>query len=136
MKIVVARPPNFDAIDAVFHVSKRRGVLFCYGDTIFNPDGVAVSEAIKAHEAVHSLRQAHDPAAWWGRYLVDAEFRFNEELPAHDAEYRWHAEQMGISRNQRRVYLRMIATRLASSLYGNIVTVHRAKELILKGSRE
>lgn len=127
LKIIHQPPPNYAEIVAVFPQAKARGVMFCYGRSIFVPDGGSVSDALQAHETVHADRQGSDPAGWWARYLVDPQFRFDEELPAHIAEYRWFD---GKPLAERRFMLRQIAQRLAGALYGRMVTVHRAKQLI------
>ncbi len=127
LKIIHGKPPNYDAVIEAFPFAKRPGTMFCYGRAIHIPSGGTVSAALQAHETVHAERQGHDPAGWWARYLVDPQFRFDEELPAHIAEYRWFD---GKPRAERRFMLRQIAARLAGPLYGRMVTVHRAKQLI------
>lgn len=142
MDIVVARPPMFEEIDAKFSVAGRP-VVFTWGTTIYNPEGVAIPPAIKAHESVHAQRQltlfagtggAVPPEerirSWWERYLLDPEFRYTEELAAHRAEYRamrgWTKD-----RNQVAQYLHQIATRLASPLYGGVVGYTEARRAIV-----
>jgi len=67
--------------------------------------------------------------AWWEKYLTDIEFRLDEELAAHRAEYKaWCA--VSLNRQQRRFYLTQVAARLASPLYGNMLTYHQAKRWI------
>lgn len=132
MKIVTARPPNFDQIAAVFKAALKPGVIFCYGETIFNPSGRPLSPALIIHESVHSHRQNGKPDAWWERYLVDADFRFEEELFAHQEEY--GAVCKGLTRNQRRGELRQISRRLAGPLYGCMVTREKCARLIGKGA--
>lgn len=41
MKVVKAFPPNYQAINDAFSV-RGKSVIFCYGDRIYNPSGVAV----------------------------------------------------------------------------------------------
>lgn len=134
MKILKARPPNFDKIAAAFKGAERPGVIFCYGDTIYNPTGGTLSASIIAHEATHSARQGKGPGGWWDRYIADPQFRFVEELLAHRVEYA--AATKGMTRNQRRQCLRPIARRLSSSLYGGLVSPEQAKLLILHADVE
>lgn len=134
MKIVTARPPNFDKVAAAFKDAARPGVIFCYGDTIYNPSGNKLSDSLIAHENVHSARQGKDPDGWWGRYIADPQFRFIEELLAHRVEYA--VASRGMTRNQRRQCLRPIARRLSSSLYGGLVSPDQAKLLILHADVE
>lgn len=130
MQLSKSFPPNYSAIITAFpHVARSPGVIFCYGETIHAP-GRDVTPYDVAHERVHSERQGSDPAGWWDRYLSDPQFRFDEELAAHIAEYRWFA---GKPRNERRFMLRQIAQRLAGPLYGARITTRTAKMLITGG---
>lgn len=143
MKVVVGVPPIFDRIDAVFHVAGQ-DVLFAFGDVIFNPAGRPVPDHLVAHEAAHGRRQLEyvDPEtgragveAWWDRYLVDAAFRFEEELVACAEELRtllradkqrWVSE-----RAKRRTYAGPIVRRLSGPLYGRIVKPEHARKRLL-----
>lgn len=130
MNIERAYPPNYDAIKVALPESaKRFGVLYAYGSTIYNPDGVKVDKLLYAHECKHGEQHAGLPVEWWKLYLALPEFRFDQELEAHRAE--WEAF-IGDSpnRHMRRVYLNQIAHRLASNLYGGLCTVGDAKRLI------
>lgn len=129
MRIAIARPPLYEKIDAAFHVAGKP-VIFCFGDTIFNPMGVPVSRELMAHEEIHSERQGDDIIAWWERYLIDPGFRYQEELPAHVSEYRAYCKRHGSGRNK---YLNAIAARLASPLYDARVTYEQAHMAILTG---
>lgn len=123
------RPPNFEQIAARFgRPVYAKGVIFTYGDAIYNPSRVVLTRSLLAHETVHSRRQKADPAAWWAKYLAVKKFRFEEELIAHQVEYLIAAE--GVGRSQRRLHLRQISERLAGKLYGNMTSVETAKQLI------
>lgn len=138
LNILVERPPNYDQICEVFPVVRTiRGVYFAWGDTIYNPDNVRIERHIMYHENIHCQRQkAMCPEGWeegvklwWAKYLVDTEFRYAEELVAHKAEYSFFR---GICRNARarEAVLTNAATRLSSSLYGNIVSYSAARREI------
>lgn len=131
MRIIIARPPNYDEVIKAFPEAARRpGVIFCYGSAIFNPSGGFVSPSLVAHERAHAERQALTcPAAWWARYIEDIQFRFDEEVLAHRAEWA-HFSATSAGRNARRVYLSQVALRLASPLYGKMTTVAKAKAVI------
>lgn len=134
MKIIHANPPMYDEIDAVFHVRGNKNVIFTWGDTIYVPGGGDVSPELRAHEGVHFSRQTNDPAkirAWWERYLIDPEFRFDEELPAHRAEYRTF-KALNKDRNAHIRALYHIAARLSGPLYGGLVSDAKARSLLLK----
>ncbi|MCH7720425.1 MAG: hypothetical protein IH988_05470 [Planctomycetes bacterium] len=116
MRIVYDVPPLFDEISARFELPPK-GVIFAWGDIIYNPTRVDIPHQLIAHEAVHGRRQAGDPEGWWRRYLVDNVFRLEEEIHAHIAEY---LALMGPTsgRQQRRSALKLTARRLAAPLYG------------------
>lgn len=121
MIIVPARPPNFDAILEKFPDADKPGVIFAYGDQIFNPSGIEIPHALIAHEGVHGNRQlsmnfGRHPEAWWDRYLTDPQFRYEEELFAHVAEYKVCAQRV-TDRNQRARLLLSTARRLIAPLY-------------------
>lgn len=126
--IIVERPPNFDQILAAFPDAGKPGVIFAYGEHIYNPTGNPIPPALLAHEAVHQRRQITGEGSralgspemltnlWWKFYLSDPEFRYTEELKAHVAEYK---AQLGprIDRNYRAKLLVSTAARLVAPLY-------------------
>lgn len=133
------RPPNYEAIVKVFPIAAREGTIFAYGDYIYTMAPVdSLKQHLIEHESVHSTRQKKmGVEGWWERYLVDTDFRYEEELLAHRMEYRYLAqidpfEQSGdpVSRQQRRFFLVQTAKRLASPLYGKVVTLDQAKKEI------
>src|SRR5258708_20016186 len=134
MKIVYDFPPNYAEIEAAFGSLRGRGVLFCYGDSIYALDGQKVSPALIAHESVHSARQGSNPAAWWEKYISDVTFRYNEEVAANIAEYSWHLQNSS-GRNDRRKWLAIVSARLTQPLYrfGPLVTKAKAKDALRAG---
>lgn len=138
MKVVKAFPPNYAAINAAFGV-RGRAVIFCYGDRIYNPAGVAVGPDLVAHETVHSERQekfAGGVEGWWRDYIADPAFRLAEEIPAHIAEFRYWLAGAGADRPVRgfrsaaEFHRLQIAQRLAGPLYGRLVSLGDAKSLL------
>lgn len=128
IRVVKDLPPNFEEIAAVFPMAHNDGVIFAYGDTIFNPSGQALPQSLLDHEAVHCKRQIEMGVdAWWEKYLVDGEFRYNEELLAHRAEWQAVKADGSLSRPQRRDQLKQIAKRLSGPLYGRRVSFEQAK---------
>lgn len=130
MKIVKAFPPNFSAIAKVFPVKGKPGILYAYGKRLYNPSMIPVTPWIAAHEQVHMDRQIKDPGVvkWWEHYLTDMDFRLEEEALAHRAEFlefdKWHTPQ------DSEHYLGTIAKRLASPLYGSMLSEMKAVQLI------
>ena len=133
MKIIHDVPPMFDRIYAAFPEAANPGVMFTWGQTLYVPHGGSVSRALMAHEEIHAERQGKtesDIIDWWNRYLVDVGFRLDEELPAHQAEYRAYCKRHG-NRTEQGKYLHFVAGRLASPLYGSIVSLAEAKKMVL-----
>lgn len=128
MKIVRGTPPNFADIVAMFPAARREGVVFTYGDTVYVNGDPELSVQLKVHESVHIQQQSRaGPDPWWERYLADPQFRFLQELSAHRAEYR---KLRNIDPNLGRKHLPFIAARLASPLYGGIVSLRDARKAI------
>jgi hypothetical protein len=133
MQIVFREPPLFDLIDEQFHV-KGKDVIYAWGDQIFNPAHIKIGPELLAHEAVHGARQMAfgGPIVWWRRYLIDPEFRLQEELPAHRAELEILLE-MAKNRNERRYWAKAIAKKLSSPMYGRMTTTAKAVRLLNNG---
>jgi hypothetical protein len=113
--IINERPPNFEQVHAAFPRADQPGVLFAYYPNIHNPSGIVVPPALVAHEEVHLHRQRDaGPTKWWDQYLTDSEFRYNEELLAHAAEFR---HQKHSDRNASARLLLSTALRLVAPLY-------------------
>lgn len=129
-RIVTEHPPIFADIVKVFPAAAEPNVFFSFGDVIYNPSGTKIEQWVLAHEHYHGTRQLEcGVKSWWETYLVDPEFRLREELPAHVIEYKEY-RALGASRNQRRQMLGYISERLASPLYGGLVSHAKAKALI------
>lgn len=112
--IKIERPPNFERIHAAFPGADARGVLFAYGEDIYNPSGIFIPEFLKAHEYRHCARQwQSDPEAWWEKYVTDQEFRYHEELIAHVEEYlvqaTWTKDRNQLARLEMRTAARLVA---------------------------
>lgn len=129
MKIIQAFPPNFAAIHRVFPGASGEGVIFAYAPDIYSMYVTDIPPELIAHESVHIERQAAHPygvEAWWYRYLYgEMEWRYNEELLAHRAEYQKLCE-IAPTRHMRRAALKVIGRKLAAPLYGKMVTTDRA----------
>lgn len=128
MIIIKGFPPNIDEIRSRF---KLKGTeIFCWGNKIYVPSGSNLPPELIAHENVHRQQQGDDIEGWWDKYLNDAEFRFDQELAAHRVEYKTYCYS-GVTRGQRRMYLRVVSHRLASAMYGNVCAIKEAKQKIL-----
>lgn len=88
MIIAQSDPPNIALIDEVFP-NRGPGVMYAYGDTIYNPSGQFIPGALIAHEEAHGVRQVRlGVDEWWQLYVESPEFRYREELYGHAAELR------------------------------------------------
>lgn len=115
--IKIELPPNFERIQAVFPKASEPGILFAYGEDIYNPSNVNIPYALMRHEYRHCARQWQaDPEAWWTKYLTDDEFRYGEELVAHVEEYIAQACRTK-DRNERAHIQMRTAARLVAPLY-------------------
>ena len=131
--IVRGHPPLFEAIADALPEARKRGVIFAWGRTIYNPSGIGLTDPLVAHEHIHALQQGDDEATitqWWCEYIADPEFRLTQEIPAHVAEYL--ATHRGGNRNERRAALKQIGRKLAAPLYGNLLTVKQAVDILKK----
>lgn len=141
MKVIKAYPPNFSAIAKVFPVKGKKGILYAWGDRIYNPDGVKVEQWLLDHEAVHGQRQLmgivrHEydgpVEAWWDMYLREPIFRLEEEILAHRAEWLSyvHHHNVPLALWEASQYLTSMAMRLSSPLYGSMISYDKAREVI------
>lgn len=139
-QIIIAEPPNIEAIDRAFH-TRGRAIVYAWGEKIYNPTGVVIEPQILAHEAVHGYRQLQRAVqdddesilVWWDRYINEAPFRLQEEVLAHRAEFVALAARTS-DRNAKNRYMLHVAAKLAAPLYGHITTQRHARRL-LKGTR-
>lgn len=132
--VIVDRPPNFDIIAAAFPGAYNPGVIFAYGKEVYNPSNEDIPDSLIAHELVHCSRQIDmGIGEWWDRYINDGEFRYNEELLAHIAEWEHVKHDPNLNRNERRSVFKQIAKRLSGPLYGKTVTLEKAKRDIKNG---
>lgn len=133
MRIITSRPPNFASVLKVFPMAANRGVIFSYAPDIYAPGGHVPPELI-AHEAVHIHRQEKiGVEEWWDLYLASFDFRYEEELLAHRAEYQ-HMISGAVPRQMRRSALKQVAKKLASPLYSRMVSINQAAEDIAYGT--
>jgi len=134
MRILTQQPPNLALIEAAFP-GRPAGVIYAYGQTIYNPDGINVIPMLVEHETVHSVRQERlGVDQWWARYCEDAPWRYREELYAHVREYQValqlasvklvkgqgspRLERVQLRAAERKLILARSARRLVAPLYG------------------
>lgn len=131
MKVVKETPPNYEEICKVFDIRGSKSIVFTYGDTIYNPGGGKISKHLLVHEKVHIKQQGDNPAGWWDRYLVDKKFRLDQEVEAYRKQWR-HILRNNHNLKERAFLLNKIAGDLSGPIYGNVVGMGEAVELIMK----
>lgn len=125
MKIKYEEPPIWASVKTAFDFNEKT-TIFTFGDTIYNPAGLNVTEDLQVHEGVHEKQQAAmnvmgklGPARWWKKYIKDPEFRFEQELEAYRAQYKFAARNIK-GREQLHQYCVMLARHLMGPMYGNL----------------
>lgn len=123
MNIIVGFPPNIEKIRKSFTVNK--GIVFTYGNTLYNPDNGKIDGALMVHEETHSRQQMKflTPAEWWNKYLEDPSFRLSQELEAYQNQLIEYKK----TNKQWMPFLNTIADHLSSFRYGNITDFTTAK---------
>lgn len=149
MKIVHAFPPNFALIKAALPNANEH-VTYCYGDTIYRPDGQELPPDIEFHESIHSEQQGGEPDMWYAKYLTDPHFRLQQEIEAYGKQFAYakqHIEMMadqaaGEGRrllagknNLIRHALERMATALSGPEYGNLIEYAKAEATIRRYGR-
>jgi len=130
--VQVGYPPIIDELEKVFGPLKGREILYSWGTTIYNPMAVPVHGQFFAHEGTHGMRQLAPGMSietWWKLYMEERDFRLNEEMLAHIAEYQAFCI-LHKDRNLRAVYLDKVARKFVSPLYKFDVTYKDAKEFL------
>jgi len=129
MKIVIANPPILNKVIAAGMNPDMTRTIFTYGDTIYNPANLELSQDLIIHEQTHRDQQGDEPELWWDIYIKDPAFRVKKELEAYGAQYVFYCKNAG-NRNKRRTFLFEIAKDFASPTYGGIISVAEAQEKI------
>lgn len=128
MQVVHDFPPLWDQIEQAFPGCADFKPIFAWGPRIYSPFGTVVTPALEVHEAVHGEQQRGGIYGWWRRYMNDIDFRLAQEVPAHVAEYLFMCREG--PRQARRRALKEVAFKLASPLYGGLLTRADAAALI------
>lgn len=116
-------PPNIEEIRKVFPL--KGGEIFAWDGIIYHPMLTPLPQWLIEHEECHFAQQDGDPEGWWERYLKDPEWRYEQELEAHQVEYASYCRNTK-DRNARIRYLQLIARRLSSEMYGSVVDFRTA----------
>ena len=129
MRVLRTYPPHFNQLSKVFPIKGKPGIIYAYGNTLYNPSGVALSPWIIAHEETHGQRQGDmGVGAWWDRYMFEALFRTQEEVLAHRVE--WLTAKVMLPPKGAERYLKTMVDRLSGPLYGLGMSKNNAEYLI------
>jgi hypothetical protein len=130
-KIIKAFPPNFTTLTKHFPIKGRPGIVYAYGDRIYNPSGGDLAPQVIAHETVHCNRQIarlDGVEGWWEFYIESTCFRLLEELAAHRVEWANYSATHSIKDAAR--YLDMMVARISGPLYKHMIEPDDARRLI------
>ena len=129
IKIVEKFPPNYKEIEKTFDLSDKKPV-FTYGDTIFNPHKVDIVDHLMEHEMVHMRQQALVGVDnWWSKYLINAEFRLEQEIEAYSWQYEF-VKRQGHLYKTLDAFLDQLASLLSGKMYNNLLDFGKAKSKI------
>ena len=134
MRVVYEKPPIWEKARRVFGPAVEKAI-FAWGDVIYYPSGGRIPDQLIAHEEIHGNRQKEfgNLEIWWDHYLNDKSFRLSEEIPAHITEYQYYVDNCAVDRNDRRLYLKLVAQRLSGPFYGHLITFDKAIKLLKNG---
>jgi hypothetical protein len=136
MKIVQTPPLGiYERAKALWGVDFDKGVIFTYGDTIHAKHDLTPD--LIEHESTHIQQQLlypGGPEAWWDKYFTDGEFRLSQELEAYRRQYSFLVNQFKLTDpNQKFNIARMLGEHLSGQMYGRIVNIYQAINLIKNG---
>jgi len=131
MNVVIDLPPMYREIVRRFPAAMSNGVVFTWGDTLYNPSGTHIGPDLFVHEELHTAQQVWvgGPEAWWRRYFIDPAFVLDQEARAYGRQLAWiHAHHPNRGRRARELH--QLARELASPIYGPCCTFAAAQKLI------
>lgn len=129
MKIKQGYPPNIEDIKRV--LSPDKDSVFCYGEDIYCQDPDNLPPDVIVHEKVHARQQQNfsNPDLWWQKYLLDKQFRFEQELEAYAEQYLW-LKWNGTSSSVLQEALEDLGSNLAHPQYDFKITAQEASSKI------
>ena len=123
-------PPNYKELCEAFDIKDSKTTVFTWGDTLYNPFNIPISQDLLVHEMVHSQQQRRliqdfetdqkGARLWYKRYINDPAFRLDQELEAYRNQYHFVVGKVK-DRNKVAKVLYQIAQALSSEMYGNII---------------
>ncbi len=133
IKIIQGYPPNYQQIASNFPVTENQ--IYAYYPNIYKTREDDIEPSILLHENIHCERQKHQGVEkWWYNYIMDKDFRLEEELCAFGAQYAF--AQTVYRSKQCQKMLHEMSVNLSSPLYGNIIDKNKAECLIRLRAKE
>lgn len=131
MRLTKGLPPNIHEIRQYLQTDPN--AIYTYGDTIYSTVG-QIPEDILEHEKVHQKQQGTNPEWWWKRYLIDPEFRKEEEVEAYATQLNWVKERTNSTIEKECLY--DLAQNLKAPMYGLNLSHQKAETLIRRKAHE
>ncbi len=135
MKIRIEKPPIWDEAKKVFDF-REDTTVFSYGNILYNPGNVRISDDLMVHEETHARQQGYSEAGakeWWDKYLVDPKFLADQEIEAYAAQYKFICEKVKDRNNRARILSKM-AYYLSGRMYGKPIIYQDALKRIREKS--
>lgn len=133
MKVSNQKPPIWAEANELFKLDELKlGTIFAFGDILYNPFNVILTQDLIIHESRHMDQHRHDENVanlWWKRYLAEPEFRISQEVEAYGDQYAYLCKTTK-DRNVKARYLYKFGDMLAGPMYGSIITPAEAREKI------
>lgn len=133
MQIINDKPPMYEEANKLFRLDELKlGTIFAYGDTIYNPFKVELTQDLLVHEMVHSDQQGHNATVaklWWMLFLGDPEFRVSQEVEAYAAQWSFLCA-MTKDRERRAKFLYSFGSMLSGPMYGSVISRTEAMKRI------
>lgn len=120
-QIIHDKPPIFEEVSKLFGVTETDVIFYSYGDKIYSPTGKMPSDDLLIHEGTHEIQQEADPKGWWARYLIDSEWRVEQEAEAFGNQLRFLKGRI-TDRNALARAAHAMAASLSSPMYGKEIS--------------
>lgn len=135
MKIINEKPPIFEEAHKHFEIDDS-ATIYTYGNAIYNPAGLNISQELIEHESTHARQQKAigGPDIWWRNYFDDPNFRFEQEAEAYGRQHEYYCNTHA-DRNARARHLHLLAVILASPMYKVNVSHNYAMRAIRANSK-
>lgn len=129
-KIIYKRPPHWRILKIFFPDYDPDGTVACAcGKKIYSNQEIPADYI--AHEETHLKQQCHSyfvAVLWWICYFLSKSFRFTQEREAFCEQYDWIRKNWPWARTRK---LQELSERLASPLYGSMISVREAQRELL-----